>query len=168
VSKRLPNPRLAKIHRSYTVEEVARLYDIHRNTVRQWIKHGLPICDDRRPKLILGSDLALYLTAKRTCNKRPCKTNELYCLRCRAPKTPALGMVDYSPVTAVSGNLIGICPSCETVMYRRVNVVKLSPIQAILDVTLPLALRHIDESCKPSVNSDFNAGAENHVKTQRK
>ena len=42
---RRPNPKLAKIHRTYTVEEVARLYDVHRNTVRQWIKDGLPSMD---------------------------------------------------------------------------------------------------------------------------
>jgi hypothetical protein len=42
VSKRLPNPRRAKIHRNYTVAEIATLYTVHRNTVREWIKHGLP------------------------------------------------------------------------------------------------------------------------------
>ncbi len=30
--KRRPNPRLAKIHRNYSVEEIATLYDIHKNT----------------------------------------------------------------------------------------------------------------------------------------
>ena len=71
MAQRLPNPRLAKIHRNYTVEEVARLYGVHRNTVRQWIKRdGLPICDDGRPVLILGGELAAFLTRKRTRNKR--------------------------------------------------------------------------------------------------
>ena len=31
-----PNPRLAKIHRCYSVEEVSRLFRIHKNTVRHW------------------------------------------------------------------------------------------------------------------------------------
>ena len=69
---RLPNPRRAKIHRSYTVEEVARLYSLHRNTVRQWIKNGLAVCDEQRPALILGSELRAHLVRKRTANKRPC------------------------------------------------------------------------------------------------
>ena len=56
MSKRHPNPRLAKIHRNYTVEEVAGLYGVHRNTVREWVRRGLPTIDDRRPMLIVGTD----------------------------------------------------------------------------------------------------------------
>jgi hypothetical protein len=44
--KRHPNHRLVKIHRSYTVEEIAKLYVIHKNTVRRWVKSGLAISDD--------------------------------------------------------------------------------------------------------------------------
>ncbi len=56
--KRHPNHRLVKIHRSYTVEEIAHLFGIHKNTVRRWVKAGLAISDDKRPMLILGHDLA--------------------------------------------------------------------------------------------------------------
>ena len=57
--KRL-NPNLAKMHRNYTVEEVASLFGVHKNSVRAWIKAGLPVCDARRPVLILGLDLRDY------------------------------------------------------------------------------------------------------------
>jgi transposase len=43
------NPNKAKIYRSYTVEEIANLFCVHKNTVRAWLKAGLPICDDRKP-----------------------------------------------------------------------------------------------------------------------
>lgn len=158
MAQRLPNPRLAKIHRSYTVEEVAQLYGVHRNTVRQWIKQGLPICDDRRPVLILGSELAAFLTLKRTRNKRPCKPGEIYCVRCRAPQTPALGMADYEPLTATGGNLIGLCSKCDGMMYRRVNRARLSAVAGILEVRFTRGQERIDESNNPSVNSDLNAG----------
>ena len=36
------NPRRVKIHRCYTVEEVAKLFGAHKNTVRGWLKAGLP------------------------------------------------------------------------------------------------------------------------------
>jgi len=153
--KRHPNPRLAKIHRSYTVEEVASLYGVHRNTVREWVKRGLPTSDDRRPLLILGRDLGAFLQAQRTKNKRTCQPGEIYCVRCRAPKAPAGDMADYEAVTETLGNLIAICSACETLMYRRVSLPKLEQIRGNLDITMPKALPHIDESAQPSVNSDF-------------
>ena len=35
------NPRRVKLHRSYTVEEAAMLFKVHKNTVRGWLKSGL-------------------------------------------------------------------------------------------------------------------------------
>ena len=56
---RHPNPRLVKIHRNYSVEDIARLFDVHKNTVRSWLKQGLAAIDDRRPTLILGREQKL-------------------------------------------------------------------------------------------------------------
>jgi excisionase family DNA binding protein len=58
---RRPNPRLIKIHRSYSIDEAARLLHAHKNTIRSWIKQGLPIIDRRRPTLIHGADLSAFL-----------------------------------------------------------------------------------------------------------
>ena len=155
MGKRNPNPCLAKIHRTYTVEEVASLYGVHRNTARAWVKEGLPTIDDKRPMLIRGRDLEVFLTARRVKNKRPCQPGEIYCMRCRMPKVPAGDMVDYKPISETRGNLIGICPDCETMMYRCISMTKLDQIRGQLDITLPQALRHIGESAQPSVNSDL-------------
>jgi excisionase family DNA binding protein len=65
VSTRNPNHRLAKIHRSYTVEEVARLFGAHRNTVRAWLRAGLPALDQGRPTLIAVSALRAFLHMRR-------------------------------------------------------------------------------------------------------
>ena len=153
--KRHPNPRLAKIHRNYTVDEVATLFGIHKNTVREWVKRGLPTNDDRRPMLILGRDLVAFLTARRAKNKRTCLPGEIYCVRCRAPRAPAGEMVDYAPLTATLGNLVAICSACETMMYRRVSRARLEQVRGNLDITMPQALEHIGESTQPTVNSDL-------------
>ena len=153
--KRHPNPRLAKIHRNYTVDEVAHLFDVHRNTVREWVKRGLPTNDGRRPMLILGRDLIAFLTARRAKNKRTCLPGEIYCMRCRVPRAPAGEMVDYLPLTATLGNLVAICLACETMMYRRVSMAKLEQVRGKLDITMPQALEHIGESAQPTVNSDM-------------
>ena len=153
--KRHPNPRLAKIHRNYTVDEVAQLFDVHRNTVREWVKRGLPTNDGKRPMLILGRELVAFLTVRRAKNKRPCLPGEIYCVRCRAPRAPAGEMVDYVPLTATLGNLVSICSACEAMMYRRVSLAKLEHVRGNLDITMPQALEHISESAQPTVNSDL-------------
>jgi len=155
MGKRNPNPRLVKIHRNYSVEEIGSVLDVHKNTVREWIKRGLPIIDDKRPMLILGRELFDFLQAKRLKNKRPCKPNQMYCLRCRSPKIPAGNMVDYQPVTDTLGNLFGLCPDCEAGMNRRTSLAKLELTRGMLDITMPQGLRHIFDSFQPSVNSDF-------------
>ncbi len=152
---RRPNPRLVKIHRSYAVEEIACLFSIHKNTVREWVKAGLPTCDRKRPMLVLGRELAAFLQVRRTKNKRPCQSGEIYCVRCRTPKSPAGDMAEYQPITQTLGNLIGICPDCESMIYRRVSLVKLPQIQGKLNVTFSEAQRQVSESGEPTVNLDL-------------
>jgi len=161
------NPRLVKIHRSYTVEEIAYLFGKHKNTVRAWIKAGLPTCDGKRPTLILGAALRAFLEAKRAKHKKPCGAGEIYCVRCREPRKPAAQMAKYRPLTEAFGNLIGICPVCDCMMYRRTSLAKITLIKGEIEVTFAKALEHIVKSTRPSVNSDFNQGVQIHEIAQR-
>jgi hypothetical protein len=155
MAKRL-NPNLAKIHRNYTVEEVANLFTVHKNTVRSWIKEGLVLNDSKRPILILGSSLRDFLQAKRESAKRKCLPHEIYCLRCKTPKRPAENMVDFKVINSSVGCLIGLCPSCNTVINKYLRIDQIQLIFSKLDVMLPEALKHIIESTNPLLNSDFN------------
>jgi hypothetical protein len=166
MARRHPNYQLVKIHRSYTVGEAAGLFGVHRNTVRHWIKSGLPTCDRRRPVLILGRDLAAFLKTRRSSNKRPCQVGEIYCVRCRVPQNPAGDMAEYQPVTEKMGNLVGICPVCEAIIYRRVNPAKLGLVRGALQITVALARRHIAESTHPSVSSDLGEEPAGHDDAQ--
>lgn len=133
--KRHPNYRLVKIHRNYTVEDIAGLFGAHKNTVRQWIKAGLEPLDRRRPLLVHGSDLSAFLRDRKQEKKRPCQPGEFYCLRCRVPRPPAGDMADYLPITERLGNLEGICPDCGAMIYRRASLAKLAQIRGKLDIT---------------------------------
>jgi hypothetical protein len=159
MAKRHPNHRLVKIHRSYTVEEAARLFGVHKNTVREWIKAGLPVNDAYRPTLILGNDLAAFIAARRLRNKRPCKLGEMYCVRCRAAKTPAGAMADFLPRTATLGTLQGICPDCDTMMHQQTSTAKLESLRPKLDFTFPTVLRRLSNRGEPFVISDMGQGA---------
>ncbi len=130
------NFQLAKIHYSYTMTEAAELFGIHKNTIRAWMKNGLPFNDDSRPFLICGYELREYLKQKYQNAKRPCKENEMYCLKCRQPRRPAGGMVDYIPTTESKGRLVGLCIGCGGVMNRFALQGKLNQFQSIYEVTI--------------------------------
>lgn len=149
------NHRLVKIHRTYTVDEMATLFDTHRNTVRGWFDKGLATIDQRRPLLVRGQVLVDFLKSRRAANKRPCRPGQIYCVRCHEPRPPADGRAVYQPLTPTGGNLVGICPQCGSRMFRRVNLAKLAHVASHLQVTSAEAQQHIDESHKPSVNCDF-------------
>jgi hypothetical protein len=136
---RHPNYRLVKIHRNYTVEEVAQLFDKHKNTVRGWFKDGLRPIDDRRPTLIYGQELAVFLRQRRLNGRRPCPPGHLYCLKCRSPRRPDGGLADYLPMTGTAGNVRAICPECGTLMYRRVALAKLWTVCAGFDIAFTQA-----------------------------
>lgn len=155
MAKRHPNHRWVKTHRSYTVEEVAGLFGIHKNTVRNWVKNGLATIDCGRPTLFLGSVLVEFLQNRRTKNKQICKPGEFFCVRCRVPRPAADNMAYYTPVNKKTGNLQAFCPACDAIMNRRVSLAKTGEIRGNLDITFPEELRHIVDSSKPSVNSDL-------------
>jgi hypothetical protein len=146
------NPRLAKLHRSYTVEETARLFGLHRNTVRNWLGAGLPIIDDRRPVLIQGKVLRIFLEARRAAAKCPCPPGTLYCLKCRAPRRPALGMADFLVRETGPGNLRTLCDTCETIMHRRASLAAIGLILPGVDIQIVRAPSRIVECRIPSVN----------------
>ena len=159
---RHPNPGLVKIHRSYTVEEVARILRKHKNTVRAWIKQGLRPIDERRPTLVHGLELVSFLRKRRMSGKRPCLPGHTYCLKCRSPKQPAAGMADYLPISDTSGNLRAICPDCGKFMHRRASLAKLTIIGAGLDIAFPQVASRLKESTIPSLNCDSGMKAQVH------
>jgi len=154
--KRHHNHRLVKINRSYTVEEIAKLFNTHKNTVRRWVKEGLTTTDDKHPMLILGHVLASFLQARRTKNKQICKPGEIYCVRCRAPKPPAGNMAEYSSINDKLANLKAICPDCHSIMNRRVSLAKIDQICGEMDISFPDAVQRLRENSQLTVNSDFN------------
>jgi len=150
------NPNLAKIHRNYTVEDIADLFGVHKNTVRIWVKNGLSVCDEKKPMLILGSVLREFMQTKKTKKKQKCQPWEFYCVRCRKPQFPAGGMVEYEVQTATKGRLVALCPTCEGIMNKYSNLAGLERIRTKLDISIPKTLKHINKIDKPLLNSDFN------------
>jgi hypothetical protein len=45
-------------------------------------------------------------------------------------------MADFMKKTGALGNLVGICPQCSAMMYRRASVAQLPAIREKLDITI--------------------------------
>lgn len=98
---------LAKIRgkTAYTPKEIGELFSIDRKTVFRWIKEGLPLLDsEKTPRLVMGSDIKVFLKAKREIKKVKLQWNEFYCLRCRKAVLAKRG----SENTEKTGKQIGI------------------------------------------------------------
>jgi hypothetical protein len=150
---RRPNPKLAKIHRSYTVEEISRLFAVHKNTVRNWLRQGLKPIDNQRPTLLRGEEISRFLIARRARAKQACGPGRIFCLPCRAPKVPA-GKMAECVQNGNGGSLQGICPDCGRMIYRRINPHKLAAVIGDLDVTMAQARARLEETAKPNVSCD--------------
>jgi hypothetical protein len=149
------DPRRIRINRPYTVEEAARMLGKHKQTVRNWIKGGLPTVDQSRPIMIHGHELRSYLERKRKAAKRPCQPGTLYCLKCNQPRKSALGMVEVNRDTATTGNLKALCEVCGTVMHRRIRIAAIPDIFPNLAVEIREARASLAGNAKPSLNCNF-------------
>jgi hypothetical protein len=154
MSARRINPRLIKIHRAYSVDEVARALGAHKNSVRNWIKKGLPVIDGGRPVLILGHELRDYLECRRKAAKRPCTPGTIYCFKCRELRAPALGMVEYVLRNAATGDLKALCENCGTMMFRCARRSDVAALMPGIDVQIREAGARLLERASPSLNCD--------------
>ncbi len=151
---RRPNPYRVKLHYSYSVPELAACCGVHRNTVRLWQRQGLKSIDDRRPLLFHGGTVRQFLIERSGRRKSPCEPGTLYCLRCRQPRQPALGMVDYVEIKPGSGNARALCEVCEASMHRRVREADLPKIMPGCDIHFTQAEGRLNGRGDPSVNCD--------------
>jgi hypothetical protein len=127
-----PKPNAVKLHYSYSSSELAACCGVHKNTVRHWQRHGLEPIDKGRPVLFQGGTVRSFLSRRKASRKRPCPPGTIYCLRCREPRRPALGMVEYRPLKPASGDLCAICEMCEGIMHRRVRKADLAKVMPCL------------------------------------
>lgn len=154
MNARHANRHRIKIHRPYTVEDLAAALSMHKHTIRRWTKCGLDPVDDRRPMMFRGIDVVTFLGKYRAARKAPCGPGQMYCFKCRAPKHSAGSMADLEITGLSRGQLVGICTDCGTMMYRRVNPNRMEQIQGHLEVTVRQVQARITDTPIPKLNGD--------------
>lgn len=149
------NPMRVKLHRCYSAPELAACCGVHKNTVRHWHRQGLAPIDDTRPLLFHGETIRAFLAKRNASRKQPCQPGTIYCLRCRAPRAPALGMVEYVPITPASGNLRALCECCEAMMHRRVRQAEIAKVMPNFAVQITQDQPSLSGRANPSLNCDL-------------
>jgi hypothetical protein len=111
--------RRVKMHRSYTLDQLADLVGVTIGTVRRWHKSGLPCLTDTRPFLVQGGEFKRFHAENLARSKSKLQSFEVYCLGCKQPRIPQSGLVDFEPMDLARVRIMAICPTCER-MARRI------------------------------------------------
>ena len=115
---------LKPIRRNYTysVDEVAELYGIAPATVFRWIRNeGLKRIEGSRKYFVHGSELTKFLEKRNAKNKKPCKNGEMFCCKCRTPKTPEPDSLKHKKLVNKTVRAYGHCSVCNTKMNKVVS-----------------------------------------------
>ena len=128
---RKPNKKkinAARIRQSqtYSRHEISKKLGIHKNTITHWVKVGLAPLDNRKPELFHGSELKRFIKARRQKRKNICADNEMFCLKCRMPRTAKDKSVSIFKPNEKTANLVGECTVCGTTINRRISIGKLA------------------------------------------
>ena len=119
----------------YTIQEAAEVSGVSDRTVRSWIKDGLPAMKREGPILIRGDALISFIKARRKARKIKIGQDEFYCLKCRAARKPAGGMVECETNGARS-KLTAICDVCEAIMHKPVPYALVQKLAKVFDLTV--------------------------------
>ncbi len=105
---------------AYDIKDVCKLFDVHEQTVRAWIKAGLPVIDKKKPMLIYGFDLKTFIKAQNDNNKCKTQFDEIYCMKCRDACS-----VFQNNITVQHKNnglhVNGQCRNCKTSMFKHIR-----------------------------------------------
>jgi hypothetical protein len=152
-----PSIRRIKRLRLYDPMEAARALGVSRQTVWRYKKQGLVCIPNHRPTLFRGVDIIEYVRSRADGRKQRCGPGRLFCLRCKEPKRPAAGMLEFRADAGTLGTLTAICPSCTGLMYRRASLRTLAAAAGGHPVSMQSGLVRLGETTGPHCRDHLNA-----------
>jgi hypothetical protein len=159
--------RLIRRDLSYSINEIAELFALHPQAVRQWIKAGLETIDDHKPFLIHGNDLIAFLIERQSKRKHSCRAEQLYCFRCRGPRKPRNGRVTIQIRNATQLSLAGLCEICGLRMNRVGSVRRLADYRTTFNVETIAPARIEGDACVLDTHHLEGLGNHETVQSQK-
>ena len=149
------SPRHIKSRRTYNVREAAKALGATPATIRGWGKKGLPAVTGIHPAIYRGVDIIDFLQKRQAGRRKPCGPGRMFCLRCKEPKAPAFGEVEFTPDGPLNGVLTGLCPDCAATMKRRTSRAKMEQDAGNLKITIRCADSRLGGTVEPRSNPHF-------------
>ncbi len=111
------NPQIIYGYQSYTINELAKVYEMDKKTCLRWIEEGLRIVPGgKKPILMLGSEIKAFIRQKNSKKKVKLKRDEFYCFKCKAPRRAKRGTIIKS-----QGSKKGVCGVCNGKMVKKIK-----------------------------------------------
>ena len=155
MANRRHSARRIKRLRTYDVRELAQVLDAAPNTIRLWHKTGgLEAVPDIRPAIFRGDVVIAFLAKRKASKRQPSGPGRIHCFKCREPKTPAFGEVEYRPISHKRGMLFGLCPDCTALIYRSASIGTLATATVGLAVSMPKQESSLNGMPEPFCNDD--------------
>lgn len=152
-----------RLHRSYTMRELAEILDVHVRTVQGWHKEGMSAIDEQtRPFLFLGETIRSFLKNRRQKRRTTLGPNEIYCLRCAKgviplPESASIDVTDRK--LGHRSKLVIVRAECP---YCCGAVVRLASLQSIRESDWWMKPQQADEGLSgtsiPYCNTDSKQG----------
>jgi len=139
----------------YDIDEICTLFGIHKQTVRTWLRNGLPSMDTSRPTLIYGNDLKEFLGKQNKTNKCATAFDEMFCMKCQDARKPFQRKVQLQQ----KNNFIlaqAHCPICKKVMFKSYSILTYSNLMQNFRAVDVLELY---DSKVPTANTHFTASS---------
>lgn len=132
MSKRLYPHKYVRYWDIYDIDDICAIFsdfDLHPQTVRKWVKNGLKTIDKgKKPLLVYGNDLIIYLKKRNDTNK--CKTafNEMYCMRCQDARLIFRNEI-FAQHKLQFIKAQGVCRECKTRMFKNYKLTDISALR---------------------------------------
>jgi len=134
MAKRVSTRKIKK-HRLYRYDEAGGALGVSPHTVRSWRSLGLQVMATTTPHYILGAELIRYIEDKKAKRTVKMALDQMYCFKCKEPRKPLWGLVDYVPSTDTRGRLMGLCEACEGGLQRFVGQSDLGKFVELYEIT---------------------------------
>lgn len=98
------------------------MYGTAPDTVFRWIRdEGLPRIEAGRKYLVHGSSFYVFIENKIKKRKKPCKTGEIFCCKCKCPRTPNPETLKPKKQANKTYRVFARCSVCNTKMNTVVS-----------------------------------------------